>query len=317
LSSPDAWIVVGPGTPDERLVPINGRLLVGRECADADPGSCLILADPAVSRDHLEIRAGAASQPTIVDMSTNGTRVNGRRIERGQPIPLSDQDRIELGASELRFRAGVPDEPEEPDEPIPSELESAIRESGSTVLAIAVGDVVGYAGLLERHGAVVVAEATETLFASVGELLLSHKRTISNFADDAIFAAWDALRDPDAPKRAVEFAFAANELVFAHPAAAAIPDAKGTPLRIGWAVTLGEAGVGRPSAGHPALQGDAVTLAFRVASIAGRGGRGPVLVSARAAAAAPRAATYGDLEEIQPKGYSSVTWVRTATRQGP
>jgi adenylate cyclase len=293
-------------------------LLVGRECAGADPSNCLIVSDPAVSRDHLQIRAAAGSQSTIVDLSSNGTRVNGQRIERDQPIPLADGDRIELGSVALTFRADVDDEPIPaeaiPAEPIPELLKSTIREAGSTVLAIAVGDIVGYAELVERHGAGVVAEATGALFAALGELLPSYPGAVSNFSGGAIFAAWDALRDPDGAARAVDFTLTASELVAAHPSAQTIRDADGAPLQMGWAVTLGEVALGRSTAGHEALHGDAAILAFRVAGLAARGGRAPVLVSGRAASAAQRAAQYGAREELHPEGYSSVTWVRAATR---
>ena len=93
------WVVVGPGTDAERAVPVQGRLLVGRECAGVDPGRCLIVDDAAVSRDHFEIRIDPGRGAILVDLSTNGTRVNGRRVERAEPIALHDLDVIELGTA--------------------------------------------------------------------------------------------------------------------------------------------------------------------------------------------------------------------------
>ena len=46
--SGQAWVVVASDTPDERTVPVEGRLLVGRECVGADAHKCLILEDPLV-----------------------------------------------------------------------------------------------------------------------------------------------------------------------------------------------------------------------------------------------------------------------------
>lgn len=306
LTSSGPWIVQDAGTAAERLVPINGRLLVGRVCAGADAMQALIISDPAVSRDHFEIRDGAPA--TLVDLSTNGTRINGRRVERGAPTPLQDGDEIELGAVKLGFRETADEKP------MPEVVESTIRLSGATTLAIVVGDIVGYTSMTEAYGGVRVAEVTDGLFGALGELLKRHQGTISNFAGDAIFAAWEAGRDRNAARHAVEFALDAHELVSAAPAATSIRDRAGDPLRMGWAVTLGDAGVGRPGAGHHALHGDAVILAFRVSGIAARSGHSPVLVSAQAAAAAPGAGDYGPLQEIHPKGYSSVTWIRAATR---
>lgn len=48
-----------------------------------------------VSRRHCEItRSGAAY--FLVDLSTNGTRLNGKDIERGAPVPLRAGDLIAL-----------------------------------------------------------------------------------------------------------------------------------------------------------------------------------------------------------------------------
>jgi DNA-binding CsgD family transcriptional regulator len=65
----------------------------------------LVVDDPAVSRDHLEVRIGPRGEATLVDMSTNGTRVNGTRVLRAEPVPLRDGDSIELGQTRLTFRS--------------------------------------------------------------------------------------------------------------------------------------------------------------------------------------------------------------------
>jgi pSer/pThr/pTyr-binding forkhead associated (FHA) protein len=63
------------------------------------------LTDTNVSRRHAELRQEGASY-WIVDLgSTNGTELNGRRVERAR---LSDGDRITLGATDLRFGHVLP-----------------------------------------------------------------------------------------------------------------------------------------------------------------------------------------------------------------
>ena len=58
------------------------------------------LADANVSRRHAEVRREEGAY-WIVDLgSTNGTELNGRRIERER---LSDGDRITLGSTDVRF----------------------------------------------------------------------------------------------------------------------------------------------------------------------------------------------------------------------
>jgi DNA-binding CsgD family transcriptional regulator len=100
------WIVVAPGSPRERTVPIVGRILIGRECAGLAPPRSLVLDEPRVSRDHLEVVIDGTRGPFLVDRSTNGTWLNDERVERGAPTPMRDGDRIRLGAAvELVFRA--------------------------------------------------------------------------------------------------------------------------------------------------------------------------------------------------------------------
>ena len=81
---------------DGRVVPITGdRLVLGRsrECD-------IRLADENVSRRHAEVRHEDEAY-WVVDLgSTNGTELNGRKIQRAQ---LSDGDRITLGLTDLVF----------------------------------------------------------------------------------------------------------------------------------------------------------------------------------------------------------------------
>lgn len=85
------------GVPPDGNYPVEGTSRIGRseECE-------VVLLDPSVSRTHavVEIRRGAA---VVRDAgSTNGTFVNGRRIEREA---LRDGDELRLGNTRLRFEA--------------------------------------------------------------------------------------------------------------------------------------------------------------------------------------------------------------------
>jgi hypothetical protein len=60
----------------------------------------IVVEDPSVSRRHAELRRGPGGF-TIVDLqSTNGTQVNGKKVDQAQ---VEDGDRITLGQTELRF----------------------------------------------------------------------------------------------------------------------------------------------------------------------------------------------------------------------
>lgn len=299
-------IVAAPGTPRQQVVPVDGLLLVGRECAGVQPAHRLILDDPAVSRVHLELRVHPTRGAALIDQSTNGTRVNGRRVDRGEHIALRDGDRIQIGAHEILFAA-----PELQD--AGEDLDSTIRTFNAKVLLAVVGDIVGYTTLSEAHGAATIGRTADQLFASLAALLAAHHGTVSNYAGDAMFAAWDALGEAEAPARAVRFAVEADELVVERARALSLETDDG-PLRMGWAVTMGEAATSHPSRTREVVHGDAVNLAFRLAGLAARDGRPAVLVTEAAAAAAPGAASYGPVEELTVRGRSAPARVRAATR---
>jgi pSer/pThr/pTyr-binding forkhead associated (FHA) protein len=86
------------------LLLLNGkRLLVGpsgvtmgrsRQCD-------VVLDDPNVSRQHAEVRPRGGSW-VLTDLgSTNGSRLNGRDVERSEVLRSGDE--IELGATVMRF----------------------------------------------------------------------------------------------------------------------------------------------------------------------------------------------------------------------
>src|SRR5829696_3020732 len=88
----DRALLVGEG---RRRMLSGDRLVLGRS-READ----IVLDDPNVSRRHAELRR-AGERWSIADLgSTNGVKVNGRRVER---TDLDAGDEIVLGTLELRF----------------------------------------------------------------------------------------------------------------------------------------------------------------------------------------------------------------------
>jgi hypothetical protein len=85
-------ILAGEG---RRTVLSGDRLLVGRS-RDCD----LVIDDPNVSRRHMELRRDRAGWVAVDLGSTNGVKVNGRRVEEA---PLEAGDEIAVGVSLLTF----------------------------------------------------------------------------------------------------------------------------------------------------------------------------------------------------------------------
>jgi hypothetical protein len=103
MAAPAAPARIGSAVGRLQL-PSGERVTVGHRVVTLGrlPECTVTLNDPNVSRRHAEIHPG--SELTIVDLgSTNGTKVNGLRID-GERV-LVDGDIISLGSSHLRFEA--------------------------------------------------------------------------------------------------------------------------------------------------------------------------------------------------------------------
>jgi pSer/pThr/pTyr-binding forkhead associated (FHA) protein len=77
-------------------------VVVGR-----DPDADVSLSEPTVSWQHARLTAHGAAW-TIADLgSTNGTRVNGERIEPGREIAIDPGAEVRFGEITLRFEGGA------------------------------------------------------------------------------------------------------------------------------------------------------------------------------------------------------------------
>lgn len=85
-------MLVGEG---KRTVLSDDRIVVGRS-RDCD----LVVDDPNVSRRHMEVRREETGWVAVDLGSTNGTKVNGRRIEE---VPLEPGDEVAVGVSRYTF----------------------------------------------------------------------------------------------------------------------------------------------------------------------------------------------------------------------
>jgi adenylate cyclase len=271
---PAAFLVVDPGTEGERTIPIRDRLCVGREWRGIDDEHRLLIDDPSVSREHLEILLGTDfDRASIIDRSTNGTRLNGVRIGRGVAAPLKPGDRITVGNKELLFRSD-------------RFLASGTALGGETIrrvsmarMVMAVGDIVGYSTISQYTDSGVVLQSLEMLYGGLQEVLTRHRGTLSDYAGDALFAVWELEQIPDAPDQAVSFALDAIEAMRELAPMMAVRDPDGNPLRMGWGIVLGDTAVSSLTGSLVSVVGDAANLAFRISGLSARDGRADVIVT--------------------------------------
>ncbi|MBI3223685.1 MAG: adenylate/guanylate cyclase domain-containing protein [Mycolicibacterium cosmeticum] len=295
-------VVADSGT--RRNVPIFDQLFVGRECAGISDRRRLVIADPEVSRNHLEIRLDPATdQAFVIDTSTNGTHVNGSRLERAVPLPLKPGDEIRVGEVAMTFASSRFTTATAPD----SGLTNA-RISQSAMVMV-VGDITNYSTMSQVTDHTVIAESLRVLWRELGLILRAYRGTLSNYAGDAMYAIWELRSLPDAELLAIDFALAANERVRDLAPDLPMRGLDGSPIRMGWGVVQGMAALAAMTRSVEVIVGDSTNVAFRLAGIAGRDGREPVMVTGGVYAATKTRFAWGAAERVEIKGRSGLETV--------
>ena len=234
---PYATLVADPDSSDAREIAIYDRLFVGREVSGVDDHHRLVVEDPMVSRNHLEIRVEPEHAIAyVVDTSTNGTRLNGVRIERGVPTMLRPGDRITVGLVQLQFRSEAL---------LTHSMQSARQTTGQVTsgdFVMVVGDIVGFSTSSHSTPSRLVMESLESLLREFRTLLTSFHGTLSNFVGDAFFAIWERGFEERAPLLALDFVAAAADRVREVAPTLSLRSADSEPLRVGWGVAAGRRG---------------------------------------------------------------------------
>ena len=300
--TPDQFVghvVRDPGGPDEEAVALVDRIFVGRECAGVDESRRIVLSDPTVSRNHLEFRVDHASSRALVfDTSSNGTRINGVRVERSVGVPLNSGDRIQVGAHVLEFR-GVGGMTRGQEHVAAGTTFPADKPAAMVVV---VGDLINFSTVSEQADEQVLARDIDRLYGALRDVLVRHGGTIANYLGDAFFATWELEPNPQAVEHALAFVQEAAPLVDDVARSLQITYADGTPMRMGWAMTMGSVVVHMMPGSVVMMLGDTVNVGFRISSIAGREGRPVVLVSQAIRDQATGNHRFGEPETVQVKG---------------
>ena len=319
-----ALLVMSPDQADERSTPVYDWLVIGRECAGVDERHRLLIDGPAISRTHLELRLDLElDQAWLTDHSMNGTRLNGKRIERSVPVRIKPGDRIRLGGAELQFRSWRFAAVAASVAPGPAQDLRTIRHISVTEMVMVVGDILGFSTIAETTGDRVLLENIDHLYAGLRQILARHHGTLSNYVGDAFFATWETDAPDDAAEGGGAEDPARSALAFTVEAAETVPliaadldlrDPAGGPLRMGWGVALGPAAVSQLTGMLVTVLGDATNVAFRLSGLAGRDGRPGVLVTDAVYHATSTAFAFTPASTIQVKGRSQPVQVLGASR---
>lgn len=102
---PDCLLTGETGDGNPLSVKIPGRLLGGEGAilGRSPRNAALLIDDPTLSREHARLFVEPAGDVIFLEDlgSTNGTRVNGRQLADGTPVPVRPGDTLEFGA--IRF----------------------------------------------------------------------------------------------------------------------------------------------------------------------------------------------------------------------
>jgi adenylate cyclase len=307
-----ALLVLAPDQPAERSAPVYDWLAVGRECAGVEDRHRLLIDDSAISRTHLELWLDLPrDQAWLTDRSTNGTRLNGQRIERSMPALIRPGDRVRLGGTELQFRS------RRFTAPAVAGQATTVRAIDVSDLAMVVGDIAAYSTIAEYTDDRLLLENIDRLYAGLRQVLARHHGMLSNYVGDAFFATWE-LGDPAAAAAvlsAVAFAVEAAEAVPRIAAGLDLRDPAGGPLRMGWGVACGPAAVSLLTGMLVSVVGDTTNVAFRLSGVAGRDGRPDVLVTGAVHRLAAAGFAFTPPSAIRLKGRRQAVEARGARRR--
>ncbi|MGA7054949.1 MAG: adenylate/guanylate cyclase domain-containing protein [Mycobacterium sp.] len=294
----------------ERKVPIFDQLFVGRECAGISEQRRLVIRDPGISRNHLEIRLDAATdQAYIIDTSSNGTSLNGARLERAVLVLIKPNDQIRIGDVALTFR---------------SDRFTAVQKTSAkpteariiqAAMVMVVGDITNYSTISEVTDNQVIARSLNHLWGELRNVLRVHRGTLNHYAGDALYAVWELRTLPEANELAIDFALAANQKVEELAPTLPLRDPDGSPIHMGWGVVQGSAAIAAMTRTVEAVIGDATNVAFRLSGIAGRAGRAPVIVTDAVHTAVEAQYVWGDAEQVAIKGRKLKETVYPVTRR--
>lgn len=235
----------------EECIPCGTVTSVGR-----DRGNDIVLPDLKVSRHHALVRRLGKSSYYLIDSgSSNGSRVNDRRIT--SPTLLVDADRITFGGTSVVFVQES--QPSTFSDSLSMQATMIMDEPVIKEITILVADIRGFTVLSEQLSIQTLTRLMNQWFDQVSEAIVKNGGTVDKFIGDCVFARWesDSSRKNvlDALRTACVLGRVTTDLHQVFPELS-------EPLRMGVGINTGMASL-EVGSDNTAL-GDAVNIAFRL-----------------------------------------------------
>lgn len=153
-------------------------------------GCTHVLDFAGISRSHAMLQPGPSGGFLLADLrSTNGTYLNGLRLE--QVVPLRDGDKLELGDVALTYRC--------------QQAHGQAGDAGATSVQIHSGkvwllmlDIIGFTSHTQSVGAEAASADFKKWLELVRPILIRQGCTINAYLGDAVFAYWRQDKHPAA-----------------------------------------------------------------------------------------------------------------------
>lgn len=223
-----------------------------------DRGNDIVLSDPQVSRQHALIRRLGKADFYLIDSgSSNGSRLNGRRITT--PTQLSDGDRITIGGTSLLFEHQA--QPLSFSDSLSMQATMIMDEPVIKEITILVADMRGYTRLSEKLSIQTLTRVMNLWFEQTSEVIANNGGTVDKFIGDCVFARWEGEHHRENIFHALRTACLLGELTSGlYHSFSELSE----PLRVGIGINSGMASV-EVGSDNTAL-GDAVNTTFRLES---------------------------------------------------
>ena len=158
-------------------------------CTIGRGATCSLVLDvPGISRSPAMLPPGPGGGYLLADLrSTNGTYLNGLRLE--QVVPLRDGDKIELGEVALTYRCQ-----QAPGQAADSGATSVQIHSGACWLLLL--DLIGHTTHTHNVGAEAATADFKRWLELIRPVLIRSVGTINAYLGDAVFAYWREDRHP-------------------------------------------------------------------------------------------------------------------------
>jgi adenylate cyclase len=271
----EASLVYRRGETGEITVPFHRQIVVGRPTGpNTQSEAHMPIEEPTVSRRHCVVRQSSRGEFFVRDESTNGTRVDGRRLFPKTEVQIDQGTTITVAEGHWAVLEIGRATEEAEDGSVTMFDQTSLAGPTETEVAILVGDVANYTTLNQQFPAGDVAACVQRVFADLEKVITEFQGTVKEYQGDAVFAFWEF--EPSAPDqhavRACRCALVLQERV---ALLADDPDAwifqDRFPLRMEWAITTGIVAINPFGRERPGLNmvGDAVNYAFRLEKLAG------------------------------------------------